>query len=592
MKLCEIALTPPIVAIIISFGLMFDASATDHYVSADKDYGSGPNGEVLPGDLTYSTIQDAITAAQEGNDEREPDTIWVKDGFVSTAVYGKKNGWGCSAGVYLTKAITLRSQSGDARTGNPPILKGAPPATPTVVVHDGIGLGGTAVTALRLTAAATIKGLVFEGGSSSDSNSGSNGGGGIYVTAAAQFDKCVIRNNMAAYGGGVQATARDFEGNAPTFTDCVFSNNWAWFKGGAAYGCATYRHCDVVGNLTTNNSSLGYCPGIHGGSLTYKAKVYDCNISNNMNRSTRDCGGAYYVYAERTVFSGNTMRSTTYGGAGAQESTLIECQIVGNKTGGNGGGLRGCVATNCLIACNSAKNGGGVYNGTTVNCIVSNNVATVSGGGIYLGSAESANIGNHIIFNEAQTYGGGVYAGENASSYDCLIAWNRQTPTGDSSIGGGGFSGTWAGKEASMRYARLVNCTVVSNQTAGTAAGGGAYCDLVNTIVCGNAKGNGRASNVGSVRSAVNSCAPELTDTTKYPGCTAADPKFRRGCVYQIGPRSPCRETGLMLTDDAVFSSMEKDIDGNPRFGEKDGEPTIDMGCCQYVPFGLMMLVR
>lgn len=31
---------------------------------------------------------------------------------------------------------------------------------------------------------------------------------------------------------------------------------------------------------------------------------------------------------------------------------------------------------------------------------------------------------------------------------------------------------------------------------------------------------------------------------------------------------------------------------GNPRFGEKGGEPMIDMGCCQYTQPGLLMLVK
>ena len=589
MKLREIALTPPIVAIIISIGLMFDASATDHYVSADKDYGSGPNGEVLPGDLTYSTIQAAITAAQEGNDEREPDTVWVKDGFVSTNRYStKKNG--NYVGVYLNKAITLRGQSGDARTGNPPILRGATAPTPSKLVMDGRYLGGDATAAICVEAAATLKGLVFEGGSTTDSNSSASGGGGIYTTKAASIEKCVIRNNIGAYGGGANAKYSVGWGNAPTFTDCVFSNNWAWYKGGAAYGRATLLHCDVFSNFTTNNSSLGYCSGVSGVDGTERTmRLYQCVVSNNMNVSSREIGGLNNAYAEDTTVISNSVR-TKFGG-GAASSTLVRCAVFGNRAAGNGGGLYSCIATNCLIVGNSAKNGGGVCNGTTVDCVISSNTAQY-GGGVHLDSVAVTNLRNRIVHNVATEKGGGVYVGANASSYGCFIAWNRQTPTGDSMIGGGGFAGTWAQADSSKRYARLVNCTVVSNQTGGTASGGGSYCDLVNTIIYGNTKGNGKASNVGSVRSAVNSCAPELTDTTKYPGCTAADPKFRRGCVYQIGPRSPCRETGTILTDDAVFSSMQKDIDGNPRFGEKDGEPTIDMGCCQYAPFGLMMLVK
>lgn len=597
MKLREIVLTPPIVALIVLFGLMLDTSATDRYVSAELDYGWGKDGKPVKGDKIYDKLQAAIKASSNG------DTIWIKDGFVSTEQYGTKKGT-CYTGIFLDKAVTLRSVSGDARTGNPPILKGAPAKTPGYSYHPvGDVIGNDATRGIYITAPATVKGLVFSDGFCSHSQNGlaypnGHGGGGVMTTTNAVFEKCVIRNNYGGYGGGIMAKVHSgCEGEVPTFTECVISNNWGWWEGGASAGRAKFYKCEIVCNNITNHSSSGFCSGADGSSRTYGPDLYDCIVTGNVNWCASSGGALRYAFATNCLIANNT----TYGGAGAgaNSAILLDCKVLDNavkdRAGGtkrSGGGVCNSFCMKCLIAGNSVSgNGGGVYGGTTIDCVISNNVATL-GGGVYLGSVAVTNLRNRIVYNRASNYGGGVYVGENASSYDCLIAWNRQLLTGDSAIGGGGFAGTWAGNESSRRYARLVNCTVVSNQTGGTASGGGSYCDLVNTIIYGNTKGNGGASNVSSVRSAVNSCAPELSDTTKYPGCTTADPKFRRGCVYQIGPRSPCRETGTILTDDAVFSSMQKDIDGNPRFGEKDGEPTIDMGCCQYAPFGLMMLVK
>lgn len=595
MKLCEIALTSPFAAILVSFGLILGGSATDRYVSAELDYGWGKDGKPVEGDKIYDKLQAAIKASSNG------DTIWIKDGFVSTEQYGTKKGT-CYTGIFLDKAVTLRSVSGDARTGNPPILKGAPAKTPGFSRHPvGDVLGNDATRAIYVTAPATIKGLVFSDGSCSHSQNGvaypnGHGGGGVMTTTNAVFEKCVIRNNYGGYGGGIMAKVHaGCEGEVPTFSECVVSNNWGWFMGGASAGQVKFYNCDIVCNNITNDSSNGYSAGVDGNSWTYSPSLYNCTVTGNVNWCTATGGGMRYAYATNCLIANNT----TYGGSGggASFSHLTDCRILDNsvkdRAGGvkrTGGGVYSCVCTNCFIAGNEVSgHGGGVCNGTTVGCIISNNTALSNGGGMYFSEAGFVNIGNRIVCNEAVNAGGGFHDGAGEGmSYNCLIAWNAMTSSSQTT-GGGGVSSSYS----PSRYTHIVNCTVVSNRSV-KGTGGVYHCDLINSISWGNVKGEKTVSDYSGIRVATNSCCSGFSYPTaaKAAGCTTADPKFRRGCVYQIGPRSPCRETGTILTDDAVFFLMQKDIDGNPRFGEKDGEPTIDMGCCQYAPFGLMLMMR
>lgn len=586
MKLCEIALTPPIVAIIISFGLMFDAFAADRYVSAEKDYGSGPNGEVKDGDLLYDTIQGAIDKANAG------DTVWVKDGFVCEggSAAGSASGFSCQ--IKISKAITLRSQSGEGRSGNPPIIRGAWANPDATCLKEAVGSGQR--RPLYVGAAATVIGFVLERGAAHtlDSDYSSYGGGGI-TGKQGTIEKCVIRNCYSGYGGGVHSPASSDE--RLTLVDCVISNNFAQYRGDGAWGALTLKNCLVAGNGGDPNNSTKNGGGVSGKSDTFRIWVEGCVISNNTTVGSG--GGATWAKISKgSRIVGNTASAS---GGGATDSALVDSEICLNKVTGThtsasaGGGLISCVATNCVISGNVAQIGGGVSGGTTVNCYLANNKSRGHGGGVCLTSTANLCVGCTVVSNTAVQWGGGLYVtADKASFYNCLVAWNEQSA--DSGIGASGVCGEWTNAASTRKYARLVNCTVVSNRlSSGTnARAGTSQCELVNTVVWGNLNANGKASNTDATRSAVNSCAPELSDTTKYPGCTAANPKFRRGCVYQIGPRSPCRETGAILTDDAVFSSMQKDIDGNPRFGEKDGEPTIDMGCCQYAPFGLMLKVK
>ena len=538
MKLREIALTPPIVAIIISIGLMFDASATDRYVTAELDYGWGKDGKPVEGDKIYDKLQAAI------KDSSDEDTIWLKDGFVSEETYSPKaSGWGNNVGIYLNKkAITIRSVSGDARTGNPPALKGKPPTTVKFRLPDGRAIGSGAVCAIYVKeSAATFMGIVFEGGSTTESQSSSWGGGGVMMAnSPVVFDKCVFRNNNGGYGGGALAKTTGWD-DAPTYTDCVFSNNWAWFQAAAAYGRATYERCEIINNGTTNTSSQGWCSGVCGAGTGFnaRARMYDCIVSNNVNNGAKEGGALEYVRAVRTLVADNATRSGS--GAGAIYSTLVDCEVRDNEAKGSagGGGVFGCILTNCLVHGNSAGgSGGGVYGGTTIGCVISNNSAKATGGGMYFSSLAYTNIGNRIVYNRATSTssgGAGIFARDGGSSYGCLIAFNDVVRT-ESSVTAAGVSSTWTQADSGKRYSRLVNCTVVSNSIVSTKSGsctGGVFQgNLVNTIVIGNTL-NRTLSNLSSIPTATNSCSPTLTrPADQAAGCTTADPKFRRGCVY------------------------------------------------------------
>lgn len=586
---------------------MMPVFGVNRYVSADRDYGSGPNGEVITGDKTYATIKDAISAANAG------DTVWVKDGFICEEQYKTSTKQKlCYTTVGVDKAITLRSQSGDARTGNPPVIRGKVKTGSESADASNVEarLDGGDKRAMYVSAEATIIGFVLENGGTAKSNNGitganAHGGGGVMTTAAATFEKCVIRNNYGDYGGGIMTDTHATGGwdLAPTFNDCVITNNWAWYQGGGATGRATFNRCVIAFNNVTNSSTSGFCAGVHGGytARSNYAIVRDSFVTNNVNWGAEYCGGAMNVRATNTLIANNRMRSGP--GGGAQESVLVNCQVLNNRAS-NGGGIQDCIATNCLIAGNAAvgtaqnAGGGGVKDGVIVNCIITNNIAYNNGGGMMFTTTAFTNLCNRIVGNRAYGIGGGIYDKNGGEHYGCLIADNLLDT--ESSVTAAGAASTWSGTESSKRYIRLINCTVVSNRVLSGSAVGGVYmADLVNTVVHGNLDAKGKASNCGTVRSATNSCATVINAASRA-NCQLSDPLFVPGTYGELSRRSPCRDHGWLDPENPVLQAAKnnpahpfyKDIGGRRRVQGNGADPAIDIGCYEYVPKGFLFLLR
>lgn len=308
---------------------------------------------------------------------------------------------------------------------------------------------------------------------------------------------------------------------------------------------------------------------------------------------------------------------------GLINSVLKNCVIVNNSAGGQwaggiGGGVYGnqgsaahpaYLISNCVVKFNRAlygatnamgSAGGGIYlgygTGTIVNCSIISNWAT-SGGGIYL--ARYHDIINCSIIGNLST--NGRDRAPNASIYEpqgaavcssllvrlrnCLIANNvSYMSSGGVKITGGTAS-------------EMHNCTVVDNYSGGVGGnyGGTVYLNggslqVVNSIVVSNTPYHARNSVEGAGSYITNSCLiptnfgsanPVTMLITNHPQFAA-----HSEANYRLTPGSPCVNSGLNLP----WIAGALDLDNHSRLDRFSG--TVDMGCYEYVPRGIMFKVR
>ncbi|MCH2133866.1 MAG: FG-GAP repeat protein, partial [Phycisphaerales bacterium] len=214
------------------------------------------------------------------------------------------------------------------------------------------------------------------------------------------------------------------------------------------------------------------------------------------------------------------------------EVRVTGCRIVGNTTGGFGGGIRcGPDATITIVDCTvsgntSERGGGGLYlagaTGTISNCQFLNNhqLATATwwqGGGGISASTSQLSVSDCVIFgNTAGSNGGGISAtAGNGTITDCTISGNHGALAGPgaSAEGGGGLSfrvGTYT----------VDNCGIIGNDSGAT--GGGLYAGHLTTvtvtacIVSGNtaqSEWNGVGPGTGGISLWVNPWGPNNNES-------------------------------------------------------------------------------
>ena len=189
----------------------------------------------------FGTIQDGVTNAVAGDVVEVLEGVYDRGGEMNSSVGGAT-----SNRVFISKAITVRSRSGSART----VIVGAP----DFAGEPNHGLGPAAVRCVCFSdVAAVLQGFTLTGG---------------YVNQSTGSDGACVR------GGGVLVTS-GCKATGPIVVDCVISNNVAT-RGGGAFGgryvrtlIADNRVYNTAASTTKNAPACRTCA------------LYDCVIAAN-----------------------------------------------------------------------------------------------------------------------------------------------------------------------------------------------------------------------------------------------------------------------------------------------------------------------
>ena len=226
----------------------------------------------------------------------------------------------------------------------------------------------------------------------------------------------------------------------------------------------------TIKNGASNNGNGG---GIY--ITTDAPAVTNCVFSGNSANVTGNGGGLFGGAASNCIFTGNLASL----GGGMADGSAKDCVFTDNISGGSGGGLslsKAEAVTNCVFTHNRAYFGAGIffnYGGSATNCAFSGNTA-YDGGGIYYyngGLATNCVFTNNVARNNG---GGGVFFSSGGAAVNCVFTANT-APNGK----GGGMSG-----------GRATGCAFNSN-TATYFGGGVFHGTLTNCAFTGNSSGEG-----------------------------------------------------------------------------------------------------
>ncbi len=250
---------------------------------------------------------------------------------------------------------------------------------------------------------------------------------GAYSTAGDSFGTFIF-NDSEEYNLTIKSaeglTSNDviLDGND---THQVFKYNNSFDTGGytnQSSATLTFQKISI-----TNGRSDYKGAGI---SVSNSLKILDCNISNNIMKSSRNYynyGGGFYVQEGDVLIENSTFEHNIANGSGGgfyifygagRKAIITNSIFSNNKAGGIGAAFsastnKGMIITNSKFLNNSAQDNGGavhIEGGATIdNCTFLNNSSNYNGGGAYLGS--SATIKNSIFSdNSAVAEGGGCFS--------------------------------------------------------------------------------------------------------------------------------------------------------------------------------------
>lgn len=358
---------------------------------------------------------------------------------------------------------------------------------------------------------------------------------------------------------------------AGTVTNC-------WIEGCSSPGNAGGVWLNGTGLLVdcviTNCTAVERAGGVYVSAGTFlRNRVADCRVTGDRGAA----GGAYFqndAAVADSVFCGNTAYSGGAVGCGEKNILFTNCVFESNSAE-VGGVIDSCPQSVLFEKC--------LFSGNTANyrCAVAMH---------FYGTIRHS----RLVFNRGNGDYGGLLNIDGGSA-------SRGVLENSLVFGNSGGQGVIAGGQD----ARILNCTIVSNQCALHGAvrytGVEAFAMVVrNSILAENYSGTGDdlvLSNwTGSAFLAVHCCIPGHDPSVLGEGSIAADPLFTDAARgdYTLSWKSPCVNAG----DNSFVRTGEVDLLGNPRihrFGGRAKHEIVDMGCYES-PFrrtkGLSILVR
>lgn len=359
-----------------------------------------------------------------------------------------------------------------------------------------------------------IEAITVKGGRE---DSGTGGGIRIRNSGSLLLRSCVVTDNQvtagATDGGGISV---DDDG-ALVVESSTISDNFATADGGgiaAESGFVEIKNSIIENNTSSFGASTadGDGGGIYSedGTLNIIDSVIRGNLAgdsdgNGVPEDTDSEGGGIYTESDQ---------STRIIGSGG-------CEISGNKSGSDGGGMNSGESTtidNCLIDDNHAlndSNGGGIDAEDLLvitNSTISNNDAEGNAGGIYSGGSLTL-LNSTISGNTADvdadpdgSRGGGIYSDTYLFVGESVVRGNKSV----SGEGGGIYSNDYI----------IIESSVIADNEASDHSGGGIYNNgdpmvvRYSTISGNRALGDQNGGGTDSIGGGIASVYPLLMSNT------------------------------------------------------------------------------
>ncbi len=239
--------------------------------------------EVCPSGCTYSSIQEAVNNAGDG------DNILVNDGAYQENINFKD------------RAITISSKNG-----------------PKVTIIDGNHKGSVLTFNSIKNKTIILAGFTIRNGSSVN-------GGGIYCSSSSPtITNCmVINNSVSNHGGGIYCSS-----SSPSIINCTITGNFAkstWGYGGGIYCSSStpkITNCTIAANSAEGTWAYG------GGIASYDnstPKITNCTIADN---SATYNGGGIACYESLPPIVVNTIIWGNKAGYSSSEIYLFSSSII------------------------------------------------------------------------------------------------------------------------------------------------------------------------------------------------------------------------------------------------------------------------